>query len=580
MSGNYICKVQNLITGTYIEGSLSLNIHYGPDEIVLNTSTSMIEVDEFGSITILCTVECFPPCVIRWTERNTKKQIGDAELKLYNVSANDTYTCHAWNPIINTPTLSHTVTITVKYDETLIPKIGVYNQNVSDYSIGLNCQSFRNPKGRFVWMVNGSLVKHNERYSPANYLLHVRYVTTEDENNIYTCKEPGTNMQSDPFWIKTSGPTYIRFRPKDLMVKERTGLNVSCLADCYHLCIFHWFKLDPSSGHKHIYSKETVLHITDVRKEMSGNYSCTVQNIISGAFKESSVSLNVLYGPDEILFNTSSNITEVDEFSSITIVCAAKCFPTCLIIWTDKNRETTLRHGSDLKLVNVKTDGMYTCNATNPQVATATIVETIIIKVKYDATLIPRIVIAKYNASDSSIVLKCLSSRSSIGRFSWSVNGSTIIDNDTYSEDSMFLFIRHLSTDEQYNSYTCTEPGSGFQSDHFPMKPYGPDEVLVHTSQNTIEVYQFSSTTVFCSADCYPLCQFRWTLSYTDIVMEGAILSLANVTSNGSLTYHVTNLLNLNATLSESIYINDISDDVRHKTSSLDKVKDGHTKLI
>ncbi|KAL3885976.1 hypothetical protein ACJMK2_026007, partial [Sinanodonta woodiana] len=87
----------------------------GPDEIVLNTSNTIIEVDGFGSITLLCTAECFPPCAIHWTERNVNTQIGDAALNIINVSANTTYTCHASNPITSSRTLARTINIAVKY---------------------------------------------------------------------------------------------------------------------------------------------------------------------------------------------------------------------------------------------------------------------------------------------------------------------------------------------------------------------------------------------------------------------------------------------------------------------------------
>ncbi|KAL3885589.1 hypothetical protein ACJMK2_025640, partial [Sinanodonta woodiana] len=86
----------------------------GPDKIVLNTSNNIIEMDEFDSIIIICTAECFPPCVIHWAERNINIMIGDAELKLINVSANDTYEYHAWNPSIDTRKLSQKISNAVK----------------------------------------------------------------------------------------------------------------------------------------------------------------------------------------------------------------------------------------------------------------------------------------------------------------------------------------------------------------------------------------------------------------------------------------------------------------------------------
>ncbi|KAK3583479.1 hypothetical protein CHS0354_025611 [Potamilus streckersoni] len=193
-----------------------------------------------------------------------------------------------------------------------------------------------------------------------------------------------------------AGPTSITFNPKDIILKEHNALHVSCPTDCFPLCSFQWFKLDPSSGLKNVVSEEHALQITEVTRDMSGNYSCKVQNIITGKFDESSFSLNILCeygsfsidGPDEIVLNASNKIIQVDEYDSITIVCAAQCFPPCLIIWTERYRESIMRQGADLKLVNVKTDGTYTCHAKNPKIANSTILRTIVIKVKYGTDIL------------------------------------------------------------------------------------------------------------------------------------------------------------------------------------------------
>ncbi|KAL3885590.1 hypothetical protein ACJMK2_025641, partial [Sinanodonta woodiana] len=383
MSGNYSCKVQNRVTGKFIEASLPVSVYYGPDKCLLNTSNSIIEVDEFDSITIICTAECFPPCLINWTETYMTSLIGDAVLKLVNVSANASYKCIARNTAFDTNTESQTINIYAKLDETLIPQIRVYSHNVSDSSVVLKCHSFRKHKGRFTWMVNGSQVKHTDRYSPVNDFLSVRYLTAADQNNSYTCKEPGTKFQSDPFWIKASGPTSITLGPKDLVLKEHIGLNISCLANCYPFCSFHWFKMDPYSGQKLLVSEENALQITNISREMSGNYSCKVQNIITGVFNESTLSMAVIYGPDEIVINNSKKEAEVYKFGSTTLSCSADCFPPCLFRWTFSNIDTVIE-GGKLTILNVTSNVSLTCHASNQISMNDTISETINITLKSD----------------------------------------------------------------------------------------------------------------------------------------------------------------------------------------------------
>ncbi|KAL3885603.1 hypothetical protein ACJMK2_025653 [Sinanodonta woodiana] len=570
MSGNYSCKVQNLVTGKYVESSIPMNVYYGPDKSVLNTSNSIIEVDEFDSITIGCTAQCFPPCSITWTEKNANNIVRDAVLSLVNVSANASYECIAYNKVTDIRTVSHTINLYVKLDETLIPRIGVYRHNVSDSSVVLKCHSLRKPKGKYYWMVNGSQVKHTDKYLPDNDLLSIRHLTAEDQNNSYTCTEPGTNFLSNQFWIKAFGPTAIKFSPKDLVFQEHICLNISCHADCFPLCSFHWYKWNTSSAQKTIWSEENALQIMNVSREMYGNYSCKVQNIITGVFNESTLSMDVIYGPDEIFFNTSNKIIEVEEFDSITIVCTAECFPTCLITWTENYTENIIRRGADLQLLNVNSNGTYTCHAMNPKKANAAKFETVVIHVKYDATLTPKVVVVKYNASDSSIVLGCRSYRTLTGSFSWRVNGSMLVNSDVYYLDNVFLFIRRISDDDQYNAYTCTEPISGFQSDPFSMKTYGPDEIVINSFENISEVYKFGSATLSCSADCFPPCLLRWTFSNRDNVTEGGELRILNVTSNVSLTCHASNPINMNATASKTTNITLKSADRRQKESTVD----------
>ncbi|KAK3600199.1 hypothetical protein CHS0354_039306 [Potamilus streckersoni] len=190
----------------------------------------------------------------------------DVELKLVNVSDNVTYLCHAWNQKLDTTKTSQTISIAVKLDETLIPKIGIIRRNVSDSSVVLQCHTFRKSKGKFSWMVNGSIVKHSDRYSPGNDFLSKRNLRAEDQTNLYRCREPGSKLQSDPFWIKATGPTSIRFNPKTVVVREHDGLNVNCLADCSPLCSFQWFMLDPSSRQTNIFSEENTLQLMNVTR--------------------------------------------------------------------------------------------------------------------------------------------------------------------------------------------------------------------------------------------------------------------------------------------------------------------------
>ncbi|KAL3885666.1 hypothetical protein ACJMK2_025714, partial [Sinanodonta woodiana] len=348
-----------------------------------------------------------------------------------------------------------------------IPKINLFESHILDISIVLQCQSRDEQARSIYWKRNGIQINNNEKYNQMNNFLSIRYLKIGEQYDIYTCVESEGRFESDPYSIDTYGPTAIEFKQNIVMIKEQDKLNISCITVCYPLCSVKWSKLDPSSDQKQrSLLNEKTLQLAHITREMSGNYSCKVQNLISGAFNESTLSLHVNYGPDEIVVNTSSNIIEVNTLDSITILCIAECFPPCRFSWMEiSSRQQT--QDAELKLINVTSNGTYTCRVHNPKTDSAKNSEKIKIAVKLD----------------------------------------------------------------------------------------GPHEVVIHTSDNTTELYEFSSITLVCSSDCFPPCIFRWTFLYTDTVKEGAELNLLNVSSNDAITCHVTNPINMNVTFSRTITV-------------------------
>ncbi|KAK3601229.1 hypothetical protein CHS0354_040412 [Potamilus streckersoni] len=86
-----------------------------------------------------------------------------------------------------------------------------------------------------------------------------------------------------------------------------------------------------------------------------------------------------------------------------------------------------------------------------------------------NSTQIPRIAIARYNLSDSSLVLQCVSDKSYPANVSWKLNASLIRNMDEYLHNNDYLSIRNLTNDHQYNSFTCWEQESGLESDTYRL---------------------------------------------------------------------------------------------------------------
>ncbi|KAK3598640.1 hypothetical protein CHS0354_024362 [Potamilus streckersoni] len=166
-----------------------------------------------------------------------------------------------------------------------------------------------------------------------------------------------------------------------MMIQEYSGLNVSCLADCYPICSWKWEKLNSASSREDIISAESTLHIQNITRHRAGKYSCRVKNKITGIELENFTSFEIVYGPNVIIFNLSDKTIQLNENDSVTISCSADCFPPCQMSWTKMNAEIVIP-SAELKLVNVKINGNYTCHSTNPRKDNSTISDTICVTVK------------------------------------------------------------------------------------------------------------------------------------------------------------------------------------------------------
>ncbi|KAK3583480.1 hypothetical protein CHS0354_025612 [Potamilus streckersoni] len=107
------------------------------------------------------------------------------------------------------------------------------------------------------------------------------------------------------------------------------------------------------------------------------SYTC----LEPGSGLESEPFLTNTHGPDKVVVDTSSNKTEVDQFSSTRVSCSADCFPPCLFRWTFSYTDAVIKD-VELKILNVTSNGTVTCHATNPMIVNATVSGTIYITMK------------------------------------------------------------------------------------------------------------------------------------------------------------------------------------------------------
>ncbi|KAL3885627.1 hypothetical protein ACJMK2_025677 [Sinanodonta woodiana] len=384
----FVClTVFQLSEGNKIKGIIGRNVSFSwtfkrimnDDIFILHNKTRLheIRVDEnpFLTRTLLDRV--------RLSISNTTDDNIMVNIDFSNITKNDagTYKVIQSENSMDLDNSVHLITI----DEKTIPRIEMAGHNIVNSTIILECRLPSPSNMEIVWKINGSLIGSHWRYSQNDRILSITNVTVDDQYNSYKCNESGNAVESDPYSIKISGPNAIKFVPNITMVQQYSGLNMSCHTDCYPICSWKWTKCDPSLGEVQVISTQDVLYIQNITRQEGGVYSCRVLNKLTGTSLENSTPIQIIYGPDVILFN-SSNIIQLHENDSITISCSADCFPPCQIGWTVTNAEIMIP-GGELKLVNVNRSCNYTCHVTNARKDNSTISDTIYVIVKSEIRL-------------------------------------------------------------------------------------------------------------------------------------------------------------------------------------------------
>ncbi|XP_046548169.1 cell adhesion molecule 4-like [Haliotis rubra] len=112
------------------------------------------------------------------------------------------------------------------------------------------------------------------------------------------------------------------------------------------------------------------LTITHVSRENQGDiYSCqTVEEGLKSNWSHGHV-LDVLYGPDQIQFDGTSDKLEGEEGKPVTVRCSADCNPACTVTLWDISRQTVITGQGEAVLsipaVDVSVSGLYTCHVNN-----------------------------------------------------------------------------------------------------------------------------------------------------------------------------------------------------------------------
>ncbi|KAL3885597.1 hypothetical protein ACJMK2_025647 [Sinanodonta woodiana] len=86
-------------------------------------------------------------------------------------------------------------------DETMRPTIEIFSNHTLDSTLVLKCNVCSTSTGKVLWSLNGSLIDDHTKYVQHNLFLYIRNLTADEKYNFYTCKESGSELESDPYSI-------------------------------------------------------------------------------------------------------------------------------------------------------------------------------------------------------------------------------------------------------------------------------------------------------------------------------------------------------------------------------------------
>nr|XP_015805792.2 hemicentin-1 [Nothobranchius furzeri] len=367
--GPFRCNVSNGL-GFEVSPSVQLNISYGPDNTKI-AAMSMKHIYKSGSdITLSCSADSSPPATIHWMVNNVYLNEFGPHLNLSNIKANQSgsYTCVFDNAVTMRQSNASMVIQILDPITAVVKQIGV--PAILNKSFTLDCE-VDGPVDTIQWWKDGDLMSagNSTVFGPGNKTLTLSLVQHSDGGK-YQCQASNavSNTTSSFYTV------VINFGPTTPVIHGpsygETGSSVSfnCSAMSIPPSSYCWF-FDGS-----IVSNTSQLIIGPLSFNMSGEYTCTAFNNVTGENSTSSTMLTVIEAIELVMI--SSNSTPIDQ-QNFTLTCQV-LGPYDTIYWLKNNTllrqdasntsspmfyfEKNMLHFTPL---SIQSQGSYQCVATN-----------------------------------------------------------------------------------------------------------------------------------------------------------------------------------------------------------------------
>ncbi|XP_035991114.1 hemicentin-1 [Fundulus heteroclitus] len=387
-AGRYVCTATYL--NSILEEEINVRVTYTRKPQVYGRTTVM----EGDDVNLACSVDSFPPSVIKWTQPGTEtglndnilrkadnsrvtylqEKSGNASFSIINITAEEAgrYICTATNQNGN---MTEEVHVKVNYLRRL--QISGKTRVKEGDSLNLTCSADSFPPSVIQWTkfetktnlqrsISSDSYNSNEDILKGNHgngSFSITNVTAEDAG-LYICTVK--HLIKD---LKKTIKVTVTYQRKpqifgNATVKEGDVLNLTCSVDSFPPSVINWTKYE-----KGTLPMNVSFPIINVTVEDAGRYICTATYLNSILEEEIHVRVTYQRRPQ-----VDGNPT-VKEGDVLNLTCSVDSFPPSFIKWTKhspilnpKNRTILSNSAGSANLVivnmTVEDSARYICTAT------------------------------------------------------------------------------------------------------------------------------------------------------------------------------------------------------------------------
>ncbi|XP_060553988.1 carcinoembryonic antigen-related cell adhesion molecule 5-like [Ruditapes philippinarum] len=296
-------------------------------------------------------------------------------------------------------------------------------------------------------------------------------------------------------------------------------------------------------GTKYTYtSRKDKLTVSKIVKEDANKqFTCTATEVVTGGYTSSrsdTLSFDVYYGPDNVVFSPSNTSYEKDENESLNqVTCTATCYPTCSFTWTKTETGRVVSNSALLNLGSLQSSdvGTYRCTATRTGGSSQSkdlTVDVIYGPYQSSTKLSPTTQNYTKNEGQSLNDITCSANCYPDCTYTWR---KTRQEQTTTVSSTSVLSIGELHR-EDAGLYTCiaknpekiSSPTTTIQT--LVNVRYGPNTVSLNVT-SPYDVLEGKSLIIQCTAECYPGCSYTWVNVTSGLMMNttGAVMYIGTV---------------------------------------------------